>query len=268
MSNNVCFVIETQFVRDGKKLVGLKPDKDGVFRRFPLAIMNAASRNNTYYDYTSMSNAMQNPRSRFYVSLTEGALKGEYGHPMVGPQDLERMLSIDLTRVSHHFTKISVEPSSDGSFYVVYGDFKPDGPYGELLRASMEDKYKNDSFSLRSLFRPIRKDGQVEVRETLVMVTFDYVDVPGFNQASKINCSSASETLIPIKINDLLKVDNINEYFGMEHFDRQELLDVLQTNKVMLNHRVVGCYYDNDSNCIVDSNQMRHSVFHSYFKRS
>ena len=255
------FSIQTMQVKDGKALRAMEPNKDGVYENVPLGAIGIASRNAAFYEPQSVAQCMSSPNSAFYKKLIEGNLRGEWGHPLIKTrEDLARVVHIDMSRVSHAITKIETRESSDGSFVIIYGDIKPTGPYGKDLDTSFKDPTINTSFSLRSLCSKPTPMGNVQKKRMLSMVTFDAVDGPGYEIASKRYASN--ECLL--SISDVVANDEIKELLGLENENAtNELFDMLCDDTVNV-AGIGNIICDPDAGVIVTPNQ-KESVFHSMF---
>lgn len=186
--NGVLFSISTDLEFQGRELKALKPDKNGVYKGIPLTVVGMKSRNNMVYERQSVMECLTDPKSRFVMNLKSGDLEGEWGHPLlsIDPKEcVQRLLFLDRTRVSHHFTKVYAKEDKDSGYVIIYGDIKPSGPYKQQLEENFQDPTRNVSFSLRAATIVTRQDAGVTYKRMLAMFTFDAVDGPGYVQASK-----------------------------------------------------------------------------------
>jgi hypothetical protein len=186
---NLEFSIQTLQTTAGGSLRSVKPDKNGIINRFPVAVIGKPSRNNVLYDPNSFVAAVTDSRGRFVKNLTEGNLEGEWGHPKLTGNDkvdVMRTLTIDRSLVSHYFTKLWTEPVGGSQYTLVYANVAPFGPYGRYLKESFEDPNRNTAFSLRSLTsEPKLLANGTQLKQIVALVTFDAVDGPGYEEASK-----------------------------------------------------------------------------------
>ena len=117
-NKSLAFSVQTMQTVLGNGLKSIKPDKDGVFKGVPLAVIGKPSRNNVIYDQNSFIESITNPNTRFYKSLVEGGLEGEWGHPtnigLNNKDAIMRTMQIDGSRVSHYFTKVYAKKTKDG----------------------------------------------------------------------------------------------------------------------------------------------------------
>lgn len=186
--NGVIFSISTDLEFRGRELKGLKPDKNGVYKGIPLTVIGMKSRNNMVYERDSVIECLTDPKSRFVMNLKSGDLEGEWGHPLLDTDPKEcvkRLLYLDRTKVSHHFTKIYAKEDKDTGYVIIYGDVKPSGPYAKNLNENFQDPTRNTSFSLRAATVVTRQAAGVTYKRMLAMFTFDAVDGPGYVEASK-----------------------------------------------------------------------------------
>lgn len=188
MADGVVFSVSTDLVVNGRELKALKPDKDGIYKAIPLTVIGAPSRNNVSYEKNSVIECLTNPNSRFVMNLKSGDLEGEWCHPLMDPTDkkkmVQRLLYLDRARVSHHFTKIYAKDIGGGKI-IVYGDVKPSGPFGKYLEENFQDPTRNVSFSMRSATVVDHVSNGITYKRMLAMFTFDAVDGPGYEEASK-----------------------------------------------------------------------------------
>lgn len=192
-TDKVYFSVEVLEYYDGRHLGVPKPDADGYYD-LPICALNARSRNECYYDTKSIYDQITMPQSPFNMMITQGHLYGENGHPDKDAP-LERIELITEANKSHHIRKVYCgEECNDGTI-PVYALIKPVPPMGYILEASLQNKWENTAFSLRTLMKytwdAVRK---AQYRTVLRLVTFDYVNTPGILQASK-RYSPGLETL-------------------------------------------------------------------------
>lgn len=260
----------------GGSLKSVKPDKDGVYRKVPIAVIGMPSRNNALYEPTSFVNAITDSRTRFFKNLTEGNLEGEWGHPIIGTDKkaaVSRTLHIDRAKVSHYFTRVWTEPVDEGNYTLVFADIVPCGPFGPYLKESFEDSKRNTSFSLRSLTsEPRQLPNGVMSKSIVALVTFDAVDGPGFEAASKRFMSSEELGLelidneeLSIPMSEILEFPDFETAVGFEAVKCQEILDVFEAESVIIrtDSQVRGIY-DEETKTLKTLNGPK-SVFHSLF---
>jgi len=209
---------------DGYEIKALKPDADGCYP-VVLGCLGGPTRNNVIYDPESVLQAM-GPESKFTLSLQNGYLFGELGHPDIygkgpnGMDDIRRLLTIREDKVSHLFTEIYIDETPvmiDGSQgYPIRAKVKPMGPYGEVLRKSLEDPMCNTAFSIRTLCRPMTGDDRrYTYRKVETLVTFDAVCAPGYALAAKRYVPGV-ESLSEIDVTKQELLDAVAGTAGME----------------------------------------------------
>lgn len=261
MEAGLFFEIKTLKVKDGKELTAAKPDADGFYTQ-PLMIFGKPSRNNVKYEDMSTLNAINNPQGRFYKLLTEGCLEGEWGHPLanVDPRaHIQRIMDIHKPNVSHYFNKIYSKETEKGSV-VVFGKVKPFGEKGKYLEESLQDPNHNTAWSLRSLCTKPKVIQGVQHKKMLMLVTFDSVGGPGFEEASKRYASNESME-IPVATKDLMGMDNFSDMVGTESFNDEQLYDMLGSDKITLNHDIVA-WPDLQKKQLL-TNDRKLSIFHT-----
>lgn len=274
--SNLTFSVQTLHTMQGGTLKSVKPDKDGVYKRVPIAVIGMPSRNNALYEPTSFVNAITDSRTRFFKNLTEGNLEGEWGHPIIGTDKkaaVSRTLHIDRKMVSHYFTRVWTEPTDDGSYTLVYADVVPCGPYGQYLKESFEDVKRNTSFSLRSLTsEPRQLPNGVLSKSIVALVTFDAVDGPGFEAASKRFMSSeelglelVDQECATVSMADIIEFPDFENAVGFEAVKCQEILDIFEAESVIIKtDKQVRGIYDEDTKTLKTPEGPK-SVFHSLF---
>ena len=225
MANNVVFSISTQMEMEGRQLKAIKPNKDGVYTGIPLTLIGCNSRNNCSYTKDSVLKCITDAQSRFAANVGTGDMEGEWGHPLLEGNCLNRLLYIDRTRVSHFFTRVYGKDMGDGVI-IIYGDVKPFGPYGKYLKESFEDPTRNTSFSLRSAAQNCGEKNGIVQKRMLSLVTFDAVDGPGFLKASKRfrDPDVATESFG-------IKLDPTNNYDVEMNVNKQQFVQSLESLK-------------------------------------
>lgn len=268
MNPNFKFSCETLDTINGYKLKAAEPDNEG-FYTISIGCMGAPTQASIIYDPESTIAAMGDTNGRFYKSLREGYLKGEWGHPVIDdakdPKQMARLLRIDEHYISHYFGKIWVDeqpvPTGNGETgYRVMAKVKPSGPYGEYLERSLRDPHDNTSFSIRCVCLPMlgpRKDCQY--RKVVMMVTFDAVHAPGFAIANKRYSTTPGMESFNGHIENIANLNNsgFNEYefdqdvvdgalslsSGMESslmIDRSTLRRIYKQREITMGNRLVG----------------------------
>ena len=163
-----------------------------------LGAFNILNKDNIYYELGDVREMIDNPKNLICQRLRAGSLYGEMEHPtntpgMTGEQILANNLKIDGNRVSHVIRKIELTPISNNQksspfrddIWVVTAWIKPTGPYGHLLKESLDDPYQNTSFSIRSLVKNVLDSNGNKVRQMMMLITWDWVKEPGIRIADK-----------------------------------------------------------------------------------
>ena len=262
--NTIAFDISSALLLEGNQK-SLKPDKNGVYHDIPLMVLGKVSRNFKDYEVTSMVDAMTNPYSPFVRRLKAGQLTGEWGHPMIWEdKDLPRVMLIDSKNESHTIHRVWTGQPTEQGHVVVYGDLQCSGPYGSYLKDRLEDPLKNAAFSLRSLVAKIGQEGNVIKQRVNALVTIDAVDCPGYAEASKDYVKGLEGLSYEFDPKDHLS--EIAHALGCESIHDQQLLDILQVDKVSIAKTVVGIL-DAKNGAVVDDQGRPHQVFHTLFGR-
>ena len=260
--SNVAFDISSALYTDGGAKA-LTPDANGVYKSFPVMVLGKTSRNGKNYDVESMVFAITNSSSVFYKKLHAGQLMGEYGHPFVTEEkDLARIAMVDPTNVSHVIHRVYCSPATERGNTIVYADIQPFGPYGKYLDESFKSPYINTAFSLRSLVAQKGKNPDGSINQIVTaLITIDAVDAPGYAEASKVYVSDEGLT---VNIDNLEKnMSTLARVCGCEDINDQQLLDILQVNKVSINRKVCGIL--NAQGKYVNTGTGKVSVFHELF---
>ncbi len=272
MSNSpILFSIGITATQNGRTLKSMSPDSNGVYKGVPLGLIGQASRNNVLYDTETVLDCITNPTKNFYKRLNEGNLKGEYQHPIIASEkDMHLITRIDQTLVSHGFKNIYAKKTEGGEYTVIYGDVKPMGPYGPQLIESFEDEDFNTCFSLRSLTtRPTPGPNGVNLKKMISLITFDCVDMPGYEMASKRYCDQGIESIseYALSIKDVMDNKELMCSMGVES-DKgiEELYDILNTDSVQV-HNMKNLLIDNQKSTLVTPSGQSLDPFHVMFNK-
>ena len=164
---------------------------------------NILNKDGIYYDVEGVEEMLRNPNHLICQRLEAGNLYGEMEHPLITPsmtgdQIINNNLKISGEKVSHVIRQIELIPIDNRQkmnpynkpIYVVTAWIKPTGPFGHLLKESLDDPYQNTSFSVRSLVdNVIDSNGQM-VRKMVTLITWDWVKEPGIRIADKSSAVS------------------------------------------------------------------------------
>lgn len=258
--SKISFIVDTLTIRSGKKLGAIRPDEQGYYQ-MPLAVLGTPTDNRTYYEVEDFVGQLVSPTSFINKCLTDGKLYGEYGHPPVQlmPDDLQipRLMMIDEKCVSHHIKKIwADEKQLESGGKIIYGLVKPSGPYADPLRQNLDDSCMNSSFSLRSIAKSRTENGLVR-RAIKHLITFDYVNAGGYNEAAK-RFSPGVETLIDIDLvdNHIRVVES-----AMECLTTSELNDIFGAKQIVLKGQKTT--FVEKKEALQDESGCYHSIFTS-----
>lgn len=249
--NKVYFAVQVLDNMDGKKLKALRPDENGYYD-VCLAMLDATSRNRAYYDVDSLVNEITSNSTIFNMMLTQGNLRGEYGHPPA-TSPLERIDQIVEERVSHHIYKVwTGERMSNG--IPLYGKIKPAGPFGHLVEASLLNPKENTTFSLRCLMTQKPDPANNRMYRTVKrLVTFDYVNMPGYAEASKWYSPGQESFMVEVTPEMIFSADGCR--IGLESWSDKDLADLFGISEFQLNDLKLGVrlkgsgtYFDHEGN--------------------
>lgn len=259
--SNIAFDISSALYVEGAQKT-YSPDKNGVFKNFPVLVIGKVSRNNKDYEPNSMVEALTSPNSIFVKKLRMGQLQGEYGHPLVTrEEDLPRIAIVDPTKVSHAIHNVHCGETTEKGHTIVYADIEPCGPYGKYLLESFQNPRMNTAFSLRSLVAKIGQRGNVIRQRVTALITIDAVDAPGYAEASKVRIPAMEGVTVDINHPEA-HLPELAMACGCESIDDQQLLDVLQVNKLTINHTLNGVV--DERGCII-TDAGKKFLFHEMF---
>jgi hypothetical protein len=259
---NIAFDISSALYVEGAQN-GITPDKNGVYRNFPIMVLGKVSRNNKEYEVSSMVEALTSPSSIFFKKLKMGQLQGEYGHPLVlTEKDLPRIAVVDPTKVSHAIHNVKCGETTEKGYRIVYADIEPCGPYGKYLKESLDNPRMNTAFSLRSLVAKIGTSGNIIKQRVTALITIDAVDAPGYAEASKVRVPSMEGMSLDIEHPEN-HLEELAVACGCESVDDQQLLDALQVNKVEIRHQINGIV--DQFGRVLKTTDGKKSIFHEMF---
>ena len=258
---NISFDISSALVMNKAK--ALKPNKDGVYENVPVMVLGKVSRNNKDYELNSMVAALTSPNSVFFKKLKMGQLQGEYGHPQIySENELGRIAVVDPTKVSHAIHAVRTGETTEKGYTLVLADIEPCGPYGKYLEESFQNPRMNTAFSLRSLVSKIGQVGSVIKQRVTALITIDAVDAPGYAEASKVRIPSMEGFSMDIEHPEQ-HLPELALACGCESIDDQQLLDILEVDKVSIMKTINGIV-DNKGALITDNGKK--SIFHEVWR--
>jgi len=269
MPRNSKYAIELRKldVINGQRLKELRPNSAG-FYKVPLFVMDAVSRNASWYYPESVIAAHNNPNMKFYKALTEGNLEGEWQHPFMD-DSINRIVKIDRTKTSHVISAIATEQSPDGKATIIYGWIRPAGPYKQALVDSFADPHINTAFSIRSLVSIVKKVKDVDHKKMLAVITYDSCDGPGFEMASKRyapDVSSNESMSVDFDIKDTASCDDLYSGLAVESIENGSIMDLFGTDEINIVSKVLGIY-DPATRKVLD-NAKPQSIFHNCFRHA
>lgn len=264
--NKVFFNVQVLENLEGRSLRALRPDDNGYYD-VVLAMLDATSRNRAYYDVDSLIHQITGNDSVFNMMLTQGNLRGEYGHP--DPKaSLERIDSIMEDRVSHHIYKVWTGDRTNRGI-PLYGKIKPTGPFGNLLESSLLNPKENTTFSLRCLMTQKAEPQHNRMyRFVKRLVTFDYVNMPGYMEASKWfapgteSLSMENGFMVELKPESIF--GNTGERIGLEKWTDRDLADLFGMQEFKI--KELRGLYKSGTGTYFDEKGTKRSVVHSILK--
>lgn len=178
----------------------IRPDASG-YRTMVLGGLNMYNSGNAMYmNDEHAARILVDASSDLQRMISRGVLRGEYGHPkrlagMTQDQHMQRALQIYEDRVCAHFRKIWLDPnlmkdSSGRAIVAIMGEVKPSGELGPRLKEHLENPHENVCFSIRSFTKDTVGQDGIKRKSLRKVVTFDYVNEPGMENAEKYKAPS------------------------------------------------------------------------------
>jgi hypothetical protein len=182
----------------GTNKVGtLKQTPDGYYVMV-VGALNMFNSSGAFYPYEAVKELFEQS-SQFMRRISRGALRGEYGHPVMevgmSKDDFaSRCLRIDEKFVCVHHRKIwldfdNVKDASGRPVIAIMSELTPDGPYASYLERTLQNPSANVCFSVRSFTKDTVRNGRME-KVLKTVVTWDYVNEPGLAIAEKFKSPS------------------------------------------------------------------------------
>ena len=260
-------VVETQIVRDGRKLGRVKVDADG-YAEIPFGVLGGLSRNKTFYDVDSFVDNLTKGQSLFSKLITDGNLHGEYGHPdvigMTRTDAISRMCRIDEKNSSHHIKKVRTGEQLPTGGKLLLGTIRPDGGiHKEAMLDRLNNPHDNLSFSLRAITADRQMNDGTLYRTMQNLITFDCVTAGGYAEASKRY--AATENIVVL--NDLRRNDFLcpNGDIAVENFTICDVDEMFGAFAIEVNRVKIGLYTPGETS-FVDDTGSRRSFFHALTK--
>ncbi len=260
--NKVYFSVEVLEDYDGRRLHVPKPDMDGYYT-LVVGSLNARSRNQCYYDNKSIYDQITMETSPFNMMITQGHLYGEWGHPPVDAP-IERIEQIDEKQKSHHIRKVYCGEENSNGEIPIFCELKPVLPNGPALEQSIQNKWENTAFSLRSLMKFTWDAARKAQYRTIVrLVTFDYVNTPGILQASKRYAPGEEHFIVgrEIQINEFFK-DNGQRIAAFESLSVSDLAKLFDIQEFTIRN-IKNARYIKNTNTFIDHENKKRSLIHS-----
>ena len=250
LPSNLKFSCSTLSSINGYTLKANEPDAEGCYEVI-VGCLGIPTRQDVIYEPESVVEAMRDPTGRFNICLRDGNLPGEWGHPQVkSKEDLNRLLIIDETKISHYFRAIWIDAEkpimiNGQEAYAIRAKVKPAGPYGKYLEESLRDPCINTSFSIRSICTPSTgPDNRYSYRRVEYLVTFDAVFAPGYEITSKRYAIGGTESLeLNVNVDELQHAINTNATAGLESvcmLSDANVRKLRNEKEYMINGRLVG----------------------------
>lgn len=240
MPRNIQFRTETMFVGNKNKVGRIRPDENGIYKGLPMMVLGQVTQQQTYYDPKSVMDQITSPESRFGMIMRQGKVYGEWGHPtfygMSDNDKLQRLVTVDESKISHVFTSLYTDPASADGTVVLRGDVKPTGPYGDTFKNSLDDPVVNTAFSLRAYVdTKMRPDG-LKYRTVRSLTTWDTVGPSGYATTDKANAlgleSFGGDQFHDYEINVMENGNLLIDQIALESFTNTHLNEIFGTADV------------------------------------
>lgn len=199
----------------GTNKAAIKPDKDGYYCNLVFGAFDVTTPSRQHFPFSGVE-ALLAPGSPLHRRATNGALKGEWGHPrqLPGESDanfVQRISVIDEKNTAIHIREFRIVPTKDKSgktYYQVRGDVCPSGPYGECFVKAMNNPHENIGLSIRGLSRDVWKGTTLYSTFTRIF-NWDVVTEPGIPEANKLDSINMQQLqCVEIDVDELLKDGN------------------------------------------------------------
>lgn len=249
--SRISFCIES--IAPGNGRHKFKKDDGGFYIGVPIAAIGVSTRNNSYYDVKSFVSHLEDPSTPFNMMLKSRQLYGEMGHPdIIGMEHnlaIARIRMVAEANSSHLFKSIYTGPALESGGRIVYADLKPINlnGVGARVKESLEDPEQNTAFSIRTLTANEQK-GNISYRKMLQFVTADFVNTPGFAEATKGYAHVGTESFKGGTADDFITVDYtrgedgfyVADGISTECFNDGELNELFGSKSVKLLRRTVS----------------------------
>lgn len=210
MSSQVLRFTSTK-ITAGTAAAAPKPDKDGYYCDLIFGAFDVTTPSRQNFPFAPVEKLLCKG-SPLHRRATNGALKGEWGHPKQMPGEskadfITRISMVNEEKVAIHIRDFRLVPTKDkqGNTYIqVRGDVKPSGPYGKYFAESMANPHENIGLSIRGLSRDTWK-GTVMQSVFTHIFNWDVVIEPGIAEANKFDSVNMQQLdCFEIPVSDLL----------------------------------------------------------------
>jgi hypothetical protein len=178
---------------------------------------------------------------------------------------LERLVEVSEDRRSHHIRRVWTGKATDRGV-ILFAEIRPTGVYGKYLEESILNPYENTTFSLRSLMvpDPNKSTREYEYRIVKRLVTFDYVTMPGYAEASKWYVGHEDFSR-PITVEEIYKQEQLR-VAGLENFSSEEMCKLFDLKHAQVNGCTLENYIPGTTNYL--SEGRKKSIVHAFLKQN
>ena len=237
---NIQFRVETMFVGNNNRVGRIRPDENGIYKGLPMMVLGQVTQQQTYYDPQSIVDQITNPKSRFNMIYKQQKAYGEYGHPtfygMSDNDKLQRLVTVEESKVSHVFTGLYTDPATADGTVVLRGDVKPTGPMGNVFKESLDDPVVNTAFSLRAYVNTDMRPDGLKLRTVRQLTTWDTVGPSGYATTDKAHSigleSFSGDNFHDVEIHVMSDGNLLIDQIALESFSDTDLNEIFGTKKV------------------------------------
>lgn len=246
--SSISFCIES--VAPGNGRTRFEQDEGGFYKGVPISAIGVSTRNNSYYDVNSLVEHLNNPSTPVNMMLRDRSLHGECGHPKIiglsHEEAIARIRDIDENNTSHLFKSIYIGKPLESGGKLVLADIKPIRDKGRYVKESFDDPEQNTAFSIRTLTCNTVK-GNISYRKMLQFITADFVNTPGYAQATKRYAHIGTEDFGSSTVDDFICIEPARQADGYyvvdgistESFTDGELNEFFGSKNVTTSRRTV-----------------------------
>lgn len=153
--------------------------------------------------------------------IAKGRLRGEYGHPKKHPSMsvaafINRNYEVYEENTCVHIAEVwlgdkPTKLQNGRKIVPTYGKIKPAGPHGPVLKEQLENSKEDVTFSIRSFVDEVMV-GLTKHKHLKNVITWDYVNDPGIDEASKFNAPALESASFALHGEEhLFTVNDLNE---------------------------------------------------------